>query len=257
MQFRRSWLAVLLALAVSVTGAVAWGYTVADLEAIVSNEGIPEISAAAGLALGPAYAAKTEAELRALAVEGRTIGIRTAAAAGLAIQFGKKTEADLLAIVGGSDAEIIRAAAIMPLQLYLVPKAAADLKKMAADAALTHEQRLAAAKAYYFKTRGTLKVAMLETAVVTNDSAELAYAAGEVLAGFYLSFAPKTEAQLVELAMNGETEGQRVAGGVALTTFLVEKTSWELEVALVGLTGWGSVAYRDAYTQALAFLYAQ
>lgn len=257
MQVRRSWLAFLLALVVSVTGVVVSGYTVADLEAIVGNEGIPEISTAAGLALGPAYAAKSEAELRALAAEGRTIGIRTAAATALSIQWAKKTEAELMAIAGGTDAEIIRAAAIEPLQLYLVPKAAADLKKMAADAAQTHEVRLAAAKAYSFKTRATAKLAALEKAVVTNDSAELAYAAGEILAGFYLSFAPKTEEALVELAKNGTTQGQRVAGGVALVSFLLEKSAWELEVALVELTGWGSAEYRDAYTQALAVLYAK
>jgi hypothetical protein len=52
---------------------------VASLETIVSDELIPEISAAAGIALADSYAdTMTEAALVVLAANGRTIGLRTA-----------------------------------------------------------------------------------------------------------------------------------------------------------------------------------
>jgi len=41
--------------------------------------------------------------------------------------------------------------------------------------------KLAAAKAYYFAKRGSLEVGDLEEQAATNDSDELAYAAGELL----------------------------------------------------------------------------
>jgi len=94
---------------------------VADLETIVSDELIPEISAAAGIALASSYAdAMTEADLEALAVNGRTIGLRTAASEALTIQYRAKTEEEIMGILKGTADPLIRAAAIEPALIYLI-----------------------------------------------------------------------------------------------------------------------------------------
>ncbi len=239
---------------------IAGAYTVAQLEDIASNELIPEISTAAGMALASSYAqSKTVAELEDLAVNGRTIGLRTAASKALEILYRDKTEDELMAIAGGDQPEMIRAAAVNPLVTYLIAKKADALKAMAADADTTHEVRLAAARAYYFITRGKLKAADLEKQAVTNDSAELAYAAGEVLAGFYLSFNPKTQAELEDLAQNGKTAGLRIAGAIALSSKLIESdlTAQDLEKVLVAGHGVKSAEYLYAYEVALANRYGK
>ncbi len=248
---------MVVACALAVVGLTGLAYSEAELEAIASNELVPEISAAAGTALGSFYAkTKTVEYLEDLAVTGRTIGLRTAASVALSILFRTKTEAELMEIAGGTGPELVRAAAIEPLQVFLVPKKAADLKALAADATKTHEVRLAAAKAYYFKTRATLNAAKLETQAVTNDSAELAYAAGGLLGGFYVSFNPKTQAELEALAINGSSEGLRVAGSVALVTFLVDLSVDELQTKLLSIFGITSAEYRAAYQAALAVQFA-
>jgi hypothetical protein len=240
-------------------------YTVADLETIASNEIIPEISAAAGIALAGSYAdTKTEADLEDLAVNGRTIGLRTAASEALAIQYRTKTEDEIMAILTGTADPMIRAAAIEPALIYLVSKTsdAEDfsltgyLKDLAVNGE-THEMRLAAAKAYYFMMRKSLKAEDLEAQAVTNDSDELAYAAGETLSGFYLSFNPKTQAELEELAINGESEGMRVAGSIALATLLIDsdKTAQDFETTLLSIAETKSAEYRNAYKVALAVRY--
>jgi hypothetical protein len=128
-----------------------------------------------------------------------------------------------MAILKGTAAPMIRAAAIEPAMIYLISVTSeaedfslTDYLKDIAINGETHEMKLAAAKAYYFMMRGSLKAEDLEVQAVTNDSDELAYAAGEILSGFYLSFNPKTQAELEELAINGESAGMRVAGSIAL-----------------------------------------
>lgn len=244
---------------------VGMGYTVAELEDIAANELIPEISAAAGIALADSYAdTMTEAELEALAVNGRTIGLRTASADALAIQYRAKTEDEIMAILKGTADPMIRAAAIEPALIYLISTtrdaedfSLTDYLKDIAINGETHEMRLAAAKAYYFMMRASLKAADLEAQAVISDSAELAYAAGEVLAGFYLSFNPKTQAELEDLALSGESEGMRVAGGIALATLLVNSDlkTGDIEVTIVSITGTKSAEYRGAYITALAVRY--
>jgi len=239
----------------------------ANLESIASNELVPEISAAAGMALADSYAATmTEAELEALAVDGRTIGLRTAASGALAILYRDKTEDEIMAILKGDADPMIRAAAIEPAQVYLVSVTSDDenfkltdyLKDIAINGE-THEMRLAAAKAYYFMSRKSLKAADLEEQAVTNDSDELAYAAGETLSGFYLSFNPKTQAELEDLAINGSSEGLRVAGEIALSSLLIKSdlTALDFETTLLSIAGTKSAEYRGAYKIALANRYAQ
>ena len=239
----------------------------ANLASIASNELIPEISAAAGMALANSYAATmTEAELEALAVDGTTIGLRTAASAALAIQYRDKTEDEIMAILKGTADPMIRAAAIGPSLIYLVSVTSdaedfvlTDYLKDIAINGETHEMKLAAAKAYYFTSRGSLKAADLEEQAVTNDSDELAYAAGEVLSGFYLSFNPKTQAELEDLAATGASEGLRVAGEIALSSLLIQSdlTALDFETTLLSIAGTKSAEYRGAYKIALANRYAQ
>jgi len=238
-----------------------------DLEGIVSNELVPEISAAAGIALGSSYASTmTEAELEALAVDGATIGLRTAASVALAIQYLDKTEDELMATLKGDKDPAVRAAAVEPVMVYLISVTSeaedfslTDYLKDIAINGETHEMKLAAAKAYYFAKRGSLEVGDLEEQAATNDSDELAYAAGELLSGFYLSFNPKTQAELEDMALNGASEGLRVAGGMALSSLLIQSdhTASDFEKTLVSITGTKSAEYRDAYKLALADRYAQ
>lgn len=243
----------------------AFAYTAAQLEAVATGELIPEINAAAGIALAKSYAGtKTEDYLKDLAANGLTIGLRTAASGALSIIWTGKvsaktmTEADLTAIINDAKvAEMVRVAAIDPMvQVLFIAKTAAVLKTMATDATATHESRLAAAKAYYIKARTTVSIVnipALEKAAVTSDSAELAYAAGETLGGWYLSFAPKTQAEYETLAISGSSEGLRVAGKVALTPLLLSTSVTDLETKLLDVLNIKSAEYRQAYQDALAY----
>lgn len=240
---------------------IGMGYTVAELEDIAANELIPEISAAAGLALGSSYAeTKTEAELEELAVNGPTIGLRTAASGALSILYRAKTEEELMAILTGTADPMIRAAAIEPVQEYLVVTTSeaedfvlSDYLKGLATTGETHEMRLAAAKAYYIVTAND---ATAESAAAdAAGEGELAIAAGEILGGFYLFFAPvKTQAELEEIAVNGETEGLRVAGRDALVSVLINSdlSAQDLQNILLEILGTKSAEFRDAYKIALA-----
>jgi len=256
---------VILAGVVALFSLVGAAYTVTQLEAIASNELVPEISAAAGMALASSYAqTMTQAQLETLAVNGATIGLRTAASNALSILYRSKTEDELTAILTGDADPMIRAAAIDPIQKYLFTKTSdaegfvlTDYLKDLAVNGSTHEMRLAAAEAYYLRmtVNGQLSASALEAQAAKNDSAELEYAAGQTLAGFYLmSAAAKTQAQLEELAQNGATEGLRTAGGVALSTKLIDSslTAQEMENTLLADFGAKSQAYLDAYKVALS-----
>ena len=243
---------------------VGMGYTVAELEGIAANELIPEISAAAGLTLINSYAeTKTEAELEELAVSGRTIGLRTAASGALSILYRAKTEEELTAILTGTADPMIRAAAIEPALMYLVVLTSeeegfvlADYLKSLATTGETYEMQLAAAKAYYIVAAGDLSQAGLETDAAGEGA--LALAAAEPLAGFYLFFPPlKTQVELEDLAINGATEGLRAAGGIALSTVLVNSdlTAQEIQTTLLSIFGTKTPEYRDAYKVALANRY--
>jgi len=76
------------------------------------------------------------------------------------------------------------------------------------------------------------------------------------LAGFYLSFNPKTMEELEELTRNGETEGMRVAGATALTSMLIQSdlTAGDLELDIQAV-GDEYPELLQAYTDALAHRY--
>ena len=238
---------------------------VADLEHIAANELIPEISAAAGLALASSWAEiTTEAQLEDLAVTGRTIGLRTAASEALSILYFAKTGEELIAILISDLDPMIRAAAIAPAKMYLSAMTREDVEdfvladylKELATTGETHEMRLAAARAHYFVIRRTLPFALDELKAAADGGTELAIAAGEVLGGFYL-FHPvlgKTQAELVDLAIGAGSAGLRTAAATALAVLLIQsdETAVSLQTTMLEIFGAGSVEHRNAYKFALA-----
>ena len=216
---------VLATLAVFVTGhsrSVEW------LETIVGTEAIREISMAAGLALADYYAgSRPLEELEVLAEEGRTPGIRLAA----------RTALDSL-----SD----------PLQA-LVVLTADELMSLAVSAEASLD-RLNAGRAYYVKIRGALTAERLESDATESESLELSLAAGEALAGFYLSFQPKGEAELIDQTLHGTTPGLRVAASLALSSHLIRTstlTEEEIMAAIAEHTMWHT-ELAEAYMHLLA-----
>ena len=261
---------------------VAFAHTVAELEGIAANELVPAISAAAGAALAVDYAGKTEAYLLDLAANGRTIGLRTAGSNALSAIYVKPVlevfsmtlakvqtpsvkalEDRMTAIANGTGPEMVRASAIDALkQIFIgeVSKAmrnTASLKTLASDMTKTHEFRLAAAKAYYFMSKGTASVVsikVLENTAAKYASDELAYAAGELLGDLYVGFFPKTQAEYEALAKSGATLVLRVAGQVGLKPFLYDKPVVTLETKILDLLNIFP-EYRQAYQDALAYQY--
>lgn len=236
---------------------------VANLERIATHEVIPEISAAAGLALGRAWAeAKTEAQLEDLVVTGRTIGLRVAASAALSILYFDKTGEELMAILAGDAHPMIRAAAIAPAQMHLVRLRGrtaavrrAELEGLARTGA-TPELRLAAARAFYIVILATIPARLDALRAEADGDTELAIAAGEVLGGFYL-FHPalrKTKPEIVAQAIGAGSAGLRAAGAAALTALLIQsdETIASLQRTMVAIAFTGSVEYRNAYKAALA-----
>jgi len=165
-----------------------------DVSSIVANELIEEISKAAGLVLVNDYIADyTAEELEALAATGRTPGIRLAADRALFVINGREME----------------------------------LFEMEDDAllALAEAGDQDAANMWWFHNRASYKrPELVEEYLLTVEVETLEIAAGKHLGGFYVPGSPlgaKTEAELVELAKNGESLGLRVAAATALTAIWI------------------------------------
>ncbi len=188
----------------------------ATLLGIVQNELIPEISNAAGLNLVNYYIDNyTADELTDLAANGLTPGIKLAAGRAL------------FKLNGG-------------LATYIAMDADA-LLAMAADG------NQDAADAYVFINKSSLtNPAAIEAAIVDPangiDTLQIAY--GRLLGGFYGPGSPvgqKSEADLLDLAVNGDLLGMRVAAATALTTTWIlgsNMTIDETEAAILGVTLW-------------------
>ena len=178
------------------------GFAAIDLNDIVANELIPEISNAAGLALVADYTLKTAEELEELEKTARTSGIGLAANRALFILNAREME------------------------LYAMEDDAL------LDLAAAGDQD--AANMWFFHNRASFKKPELVeeyllTGVLYQDEDDvdvvveadtLATAAGTLLGGFYLPGSPlgaKTEAELIELVKTGENLGLRVAAATALT----------------------------------------
>ena len=177
-----------------------------DASDVVANELIEEISKAAGLALVGDYTLMAVEELEELAEIGRTPGIRLAADRALFILNGREME--LFAMEDDALLDLAEAG----------DQDAADM--------------------WFFHNRSSFKrPELIEEYLLTGvlyqdeDGADvvveadtLAIAAGKLLGGFYVPGSPlgaKTEAELVELAMNGESLGLRVAAATALTAIWI------------------------------------
>jgi len=201
-----------------------------DVADIAANELIAEISRAAGLNLVNDYVAKGVEELTELAGGNLTPGIELAIDRALF-----QLNGGLIPLISLSDDELLAMAA--------------DGDQDAADA-------------YVFNHKGDfVKPAMLEEAIAaaTVDTLQIAY--GKMLGGFYGPGSPvgqKTEAELIDLAKNGEYLGLRVAAATALTTYWIlgsDLTYVDVQNEILGVT----LVYPElalAYQGYLAYLYS-
>lgn len=165
-----------------------------DLDGIVADELIAEISIAAGMNLVDQYIADyTAVELEALAA---TAGLTPGQAAAVNGALSK---------LGGFEALI-----------------ALDNDALLALAVDSQE----AANAYAFNNRSSyVKPELLEAVIAADDTLEnVAIAFGTILGGFYGPGSPvgmKTEAELLVLVVEGEYLGLRVAAATGLTTYWI------------------------------------
>jgi hypothetical protein len=169
------------------------GFAAVNVQSIVANELIEEISKAAGIALVGDYTLKTVEELEELAATGRTPGIRLAADRALFILNERQME-----LLGMDDDALL---------------------------ALAEAGDQDAADMWFFHNRSDFKrPELVEEYIATAEVETLEIAAGKLLGGFYLPGSPlgaKTEDELVELAKNGESLGLRVAAATALTAIWI------------------------------------
>ncbi len=202
----------------------------ADLASIVSSELIEEISKAAGLALVDEYVLKTVEELEELVATGRTPGIQLAADRALFILNARELE----------------------------------LLDMEADAllALAEAGDQDAANMWVMKKRGDFqRPELVEEYLLTVEDDTLAIAAGTLLGGFYVPNSPigaKTEAELVELAKDGENLGLRVAAATALTAIWIGDQTLTIDQTRAEILG-VTLAYPElalAYQGYLAYLFS-
>jgi len=177
-----------------------------DVDYVVGNELIEEISKAAGLALVADYTLKTVEELEELAETGRTPGIRLAADRALFILNGREMELyemedeALLELAEAGDQD----AAYM---WFFIHRSSFKRPELV-------EEYIA--NGVLLDTKGEVIID------VTSEALEIA--AGKHLGGFYVPgspLGPKTEDELVELVKNGESLGLRVAAATALTALWI------------------------------------
>ncbi len=209
-----------------------------DLDGIVANELIEEISNAAGLNLVDQYIADyTVEELTDLAANGLTSGIRLAADRALF-----KLNGGLLAFIALDDEGV----ALLDDDALLALAAAGDQD---------------AADAYVFNDKSSyLQPAAVEEAIVAAEYDTVAIALGKLLGGLYGPGSPvgqKTEAELLDLVV-GDSLGLRIAAATALTTYWItnsDLTIAQTEAAILGVT-LVSPELALAYQGFLAYLYS-
>jgi hypothetical protein len=183
---------------IAATVAFASGYE--DPRWVIENELVEEISNAAGLALVSEFADDyTQDELLNLSEHGTTPGKR------LAAQRALFSLGDGLGGLISLDDDVL---------LAFVARGDTD-----------------AADAYVFKNRVQYRTpeAVLDEIYATENSV-LQASYGKLLGNYYGPGSPvgqKTEAELRELVVNGDTLGERVAAATALTTNLILFDSWD------------------------------
>ncbi len=205
------------------------GFAQVNVQSIIQNELIEEISKAAGLALVGDYTLRTVEELEELAANGRTLGIRLAADRALFILNGREME------------------------LYEMDDEAL--------LALAEDGDQDAADMWFFHNRSSYtRPELLEEYIATAEVETLEIAAGKLLGGFYVPGSPlgaKTEDELVELAMNGESLGLRVAAATALTAIWITDQPLTIDQTMFEIVG-VTLVYPElalAYQGYLAYLF--
>jgi len=231
----------LAACAVALISVLGLALDDATLNGIVKNELIPEISKAAGLNLVDYYIATyTVEELTDLAAKGLTPGIKLAA------------DRALFEINGG----LLTYVTLGDDQMF------ADMDALKA-AAVAGDQD--AADAYVFLSRTDLmNPAAILDAIAADDAKDvdaLQIAYGKLLGGYYGPGSPvgmKTEDELLDLVVNGDSLGVRVGAATALTSYWIlgaDLTIPEVETAILSNT----LVHPElalAYQGYLAYLYS-
>jgi hypothetical protein len=195
--------------------ASACTYTVEELERIAASEGIAEISQASGLALVDTYVAtKPEVELEQLA-RSTCIGIAYAATMSLR----------------ALDDPVASLVSLSPQQLWEQSRTAA-----------TPAERLDAASAYFLTIRTAATRESLEQEAASDECAEWALAAGEMLGGFYAAYDILSLDDLVDRAAHDPRPGMRRAASIALSALWTADglalTDGETEAKIVELMQW-------------------
>jgi len=191
------WAVALSCCLLATTGAFASVYD--DPWWVVENEWTEEISKAAGLTLVDEFASQyTKQELLDLTETGSTPGIRLAA------------ERALFSLGGGLGPLVELDDGVL---LSLVAQGATD-----------------AADAYVFKNRIQYRTPeAIVNAIEGTSSSVLQTSLGKLLGGYYGPGSPlgeKTEPELRDLVVNGDTLGERVAAATALTTIWIIFGEW-------------------------------
>jgi len=216
---RNRFLAVGVAVGILIAGLFVGGaaYTIEDLFGYCFSEAVPELGCSYSRVLvAHFYATFSQEELKEWALHGPTACVRFAAIEALKLH------------------RIF----INPYE-ELMQYTAEELRAMAVTS-------VDAARAYYVKIRGEVTVESLREDAGGRDL--LAIAAGEVLGGYYSpgSFNPLSVDAAIELATSGESPALRLAGGIALATYILvgesdfaaEMSAQELEIAIVAATGY-------------------
>jgi len=251
-----------------------------DLNGIVENEFITEISNAAGLNLVDQYIADyTVEELTALAAAGNTPGIKLAADRALYKLSGEVVpylatdvvtdknvynNLELLSLAAAGNEGAAEAFIFRNRSSYKKP---AVIEAVIAAGVVTLDANVDAADPEAVASYQILDAAAIAKLVAPNDvvvvvalSDNVISNFGKLLGGFYGPGSPvgmKTEAELL-VVVEGESVGLRVAAATALTTYWIlgsELTTPQVEAAILGVT-LVKPELAAAYQGFLAYLYS-
>jgi hypothetical protein len=279
-----------LALALIATFALAsWARSIEELIDLAGRDALPEVRAAAGLALGRLLVESpfTDAELEALAVTGRSPELRGAAGEALRERLlvaGLSLE-ELEALACGPTPELRTAAipALVQATVAAVGRGELSLSGLAEAVAMgaTSELRLARARALFLLLRADLASpeaqALVEAVLrgqrvevrgveLNGELAEIRAAASELLAGIYKSYGllgrlqdPLSELMAVATDASLTPEFRAAAGAALEFIFLAERERalaalQEFEALLGALLEQAQAQQFDQAGQTLALL---
>lgn len=244
---------LLLILALAALFQAGWARSIDDLIELAGRDSLPEVRAAAGLALGKLLidSPLTNSELESMAVVGRSPELRGAAGAALRerLLLARLGLEELEALTSGPTPELRGAAipALVQATVAAVGRGELSLSGLASGAVggATHELRLARAEALFLLLRAELVApagqALVEAVLrgervtvrgveLNGEVAEIRAAASELLAGIYkfyglLDRLREPLAELLAVATDPSLTAEfRAAAGEALEfIFLAER----------------------------------